>query len=438
MTHYPPLGLLSIAANLERHKHDVTFIDMLAEHVDLRKRLQSIQPDIVGVTCLTANSFSAYEVAKTAKNCLPQSLIYMGGQHASGLAEPILRRYSFIDAVVRGEGEYAMLPPRRGIIDAERIGDLDDLSYPARHLAPMKTYLELARQEPHMQEEHTQVMASRGCPRDCRFCTSSRFWGFQCRMRSPRNILGELQLLHDQYGVNDIRFFDDTLNLNRAWLLKLCDLLIESRLGVTWQALLRVDQADKELLERMVSAGCYLLDFGVESASPRVLETIGKHITIEQADRAVENAKSAGLLARTFFMVGLPNEEREDLRMTLRALVSIPSDYFSLAVCMLYPGSALGGGLSEEEWFRQRKQMDFIQANVPIYDEPRREYWNEVAHLIWSIAYPHKLEGYKRIQALSLAAVDADTDLSSHRAYVRDHLHAARDVFGPELLNELV
>jgi radical SAM superfamily enzyme YgiQ (UPF0313 family) len=354
----PPLGLAYIGAVLLDHGYDVTAEDCNLTDFNparLRRRIEDRMPHIVGISASTETYPNALEIASIAKSANPSTTVVVGGPHASVMhrqaaAEPD------IDVVVRGEGEHTMLALADclagslaaiegitciadGIVTATgdrlAISDPDVLPLPARDLFPLPMY-----------EQAGSVLMSRGgCPCDCVFCAVNNIWKGRRRFRSADNVVKEIAFLVETYGWDEISFADDTFTLSRKHATKLCDRLLQvddGRLLCEWRCTTRVDMVDRVLLETMRRAGCRSIAFGVESGSPRILDSLGKGITRTHVLAAVAMSLELGMEVLCSFMFPHPDDTEDTIRQQTEFMNTLTSmgATVSLALTTPFPGTA--------------------------------------------------------------------------------------------------
>ena len=307
----PPLGIGYIAAAVEQAGHRVRILDAYAEDVtqqQLIDRLREMRPDVTGFTFTTENRFEAFESIRLCKKMLPETTTVAGGPHASLAADDTLTHIPELDYIVRSEGEVSMVNlllalennseiesvtgisyrKEGGVVHNPQTGfieDLDSLPFPARHLYNHPQYNFHMDVPGKGKLPAANIMTSRGCPFHCVFCASTINWGRRFRLRSPENIVEEIEYLKKEFGVRAIWFFDDTFTAKRSQTETLCDMILQKNLDISWFCEIRVDTVDRELLALMKKAGCYFIGFGVESGSQRILdEVIGKKISLDQVE----------------------------------------------------------------------------------------------------------------------------------------------------------
>jgi len=368
---FPPLGLGYIAASLRKHGIDVELVDctFLTREEALAKAKRS-KPQIIGFYSMFSMKKTTMELATLLrKDC---ELLIVGGPL------PTLEPAGYLDVfdvAVLGEGEVAMAElvecQRKGIdfsgvsgiaykengvtkFSSPRLNveDLDSLPFPSRDLFNNEAYkLHYLRRFGY---SISPLITSRGCPFSCDFCSRPVF-GQSFRARSAGNVVDEVEEIV-ALGYDRVWFADDCFTLNRERLMEVCGELVKRKVGVSWGCLSRVDTMDHESALKMRRAGCVRVFFGIESGTDEVLGLMQKQITVEQARKAVYNAKEAGLQVGAFFIIGYPGERDETILDTVRFASGLPLDYLSFTLPYPIPGTALfdrvkgDDGLVVEDW----------------------------------------------------------------------------------------
>jgi anaerobic magnesium-protoporphyrin IX monomethyl ester cyclase len=387
----PPLGILYLSAYLQKNGVSVVVVDAVGEgheqytvgdRMTLRGLTQAeiierIPEDVgvIGISLLYSSSYlSVRGLMAAIRFARPAATIVLGGAHSSCLPEYTLRN-SEADCVVIGEGELPLLNVCRdtnaletvkGLVykakgeirfnpPEELITDLDSLPFPDWPAINLERYFQAA--EPHgcsYSQRWVPILAGRGCPFECTFCTTPLIWRRRWRVRSVDNVLAEMEFLHTTYGVTDFHFEDENLGTNVGWLHRFCDALIEKGLPVTWQPSngMRAEPLlDPGLMAKMKKSGCSLVVFTLESASERVRnQIIRKHLDIASVEQAVRLANQERLKSTCYFMIGLPGETLAEARETIRyarLLARRGLDECVISLFSLLPGSELFNGFRE-------------------------------------------------------------------------------------------
>ncbi len=377
----PPLGLAYIASYVRERGVDVELVDCNALEMTMEATVEHAaksKHEFVGVTSTTNTIYLAFEFARKLKEKAPEKKIIAGGVHVTFVDEGSMQECPEIDIIVRNEGEKttheivsgAPLESIKGITyraadgsihrnpDADLILDLNSLPFPARDLLPMDKYRPGAFFNIGKKGKHYMTMiSSRGCPNKCVFCSSSHYWRY-LRLRSPDNIIKEIDELHEKYGVKHIHFLDDTLTVPKQRIERICDLLIERKYGIEWNTYSRVDVIDEALVSKMVKAGCFGITFGVESGNQEILNKIRKNITLDQVRNAVRICKKAGIDLHCDFMVGLPGDDEKTMQDTIDFALELDPNIALFSITTPFPGTELYRDLKEKGILENVKWSD--------------------------------------------------------------------------------
>ncbi len=372
-SHWVPLGLAHIASFLEKEGCEVRVLSS-EEHmikknynraaVDefIRGQLREFMPDLVGLSILTPGMIEAARIAGFAKSiCGADTIVVAGGPHPTALPERTLREIPELDAVVTGEGELTVSDLiSRGIGDdvpglvfrsgdkfiatppRPREKDLDLLGAPAYHLFDMKFHTEPNRwMVPWLNFKATNLSTSRGCLGSCLFCAGPLVSGHEVRYHSIDYVVDRIEHVVGAFGVEAIHFEDDSIGADPDRLVLLCEALRGSGLNkIPWDCSLRVDQASPELLSEIKSAGCIMVEYGIETGSEELLEAIGKKTSLELNRRAVQTTREAGLRIFADIMFGLPGETEKDWDDTVSFLRWAKPEIIRAGLLCPLPGTA--------------------------------------------------------------------------------------------------
>jgi anaerobic magnesium-protoporphyrin IX monomethyl ester cyclase len=383
----PPLGIASIAAVLEQDGHDVRILDAFAEHLTLGAIVSWVSAngpfDVIGISCVTVMAFNAYKIARHVKDEFPDTMVVLGGAHASQLPEESLGVQA-VDVVVRGEGEETMRELAAGnplnMIDGvsyrnegscvhnpdrSLIEDLDSLPYPAYHLLPMSKYrppVGTCRRMPAI-----SMLATRGCPGRCTYCC--RLFGSRLRVRSGKSVAEQARMLQQQYGIKEIWFCDDTFTAVRSEVRAFCRTLGELRMDLTWSCFSRIDTFDEETFRMMKASGCHHVMFGVESCNRQILENINKNLDLDMVKYVLQTTREIGLEVRTAFMLGNPGETERTMEETIQYAIELDPDIAVFAISTPFPGTELFEW-AEENNLLLTKNWDDYDRSIPVMNLP--------------------------------------------------------------------
>ena len=384
-----PLGLAYLGAVAEKEGHDITVIDCQAEKLTyeaFRERIRRTPSDVVGVTATTLLYKSAMKLIYIAKQEHPQAITMLGGSHGTFWDTNALNEYPSLDIVVRKEGEItfiellnklqaeASLKNVLGITfrskqdkivrteDRPFLKDLDSLPFPAHNLLPLDALKRMGK-------VLFPLITSRGCVFWCDFCSTVRMFGRGYRWRSPKNVVDEMQMIHDNYGTNQFTFYDDAFTVNRERAIKICKELHARKLDLIWDCGTRVDMVDRELLKTMHDAGCIAVWLGVESGSEVILDAMNKGIKLEQTRQAYKTAHEVGLMTIANVVIGFPGETEQTAKATINFVKELNPDDVGFYVATPYPGTPMYEQVKKNGWLRVT-DFDKYDTAGPTFETP--------------------------------------------------------------------
>ena len=325
---------------------------------EIRSAITEFDPGVVGISSKTQNFPSAMEVARIAKEHNPDTLVVLGGPHAT-LSTTAALDCPHIDMAVLGEGEMTLVELLKAWESGAPLNEVAGLAYREDDhkvlFTPSRTNMHNLDQLPFPAQAAPQVLrdyesyppeafgyvfSARGCPYSCTFCESKAIWTQKTRWRSPQNVVQELKLL-TQRGVRYVYFDDDTFGIHPRYIEELCSLIETECPGLKWGCEITVGVVKERSIEWMRRSGCVRVNIGIESGNNRILRGIKKGHTIEKAYPAVNLCQRKDIEVGAFFMVGFPEETEETLRDTLTAIKRINADNIMLSIFTPYPGSEL-------------------------------------------------------------------------------------------------
>jgi len=405
----PPLALACLAAVLEEVGHTVDVIDAYGEApnraLDIpgtnlttvgltADELAALVPrdtDVIGLTCMFSQDWLYAKRAIAAVHAaVPDAPIVVGGEHVTADPEHVLRTAPAVTACVLGEGEETLVefldavsrdrdlrsvagvvlragdgPPIRTAPRA-RVRAIDDLPWPAWHLVPTLTvYLDNHFGFEEQNRRAMPMMATRGCPYRCTFCSSPSMWGTNWLARDPRDVIDEIRYYYQQYRIEHVEFYDLTAIVDRRWILDFTKMLSAERLPITWRlpSGTRSEALDADVLQAMVRSGCEAIVYAPESGSPRTLARIKKKVNPERMLRSMRAAVRAGMHVRGHFIMGMPGQTLSEVAETFRFIAKMAwvgvhdvNTYFFYP----YPGS---------EMYRELVAQGRIDPSSAAYDE---------------------------------------------------------------------
>jgi radical SAM superfamily enzyme YgiQ (UPF0313 family) len=366
----PPLELAYMAATLLRKGHQVRLIDPDAENhtqADVFRMVEAFKPDAAIATVSLPTLYRDCAFIAELRAHLPGKIFAKTSIAYAGILKEIVAK-SAADACIFGECELNI----EGVVEGQErkgtaymhagefkveenslIADLDALPLPARQLLPNDKYTYIL-----LGDKATTMQTSRGCPYPCAYyCGYPLVQGRKWRARSPEHVILEIEDIVRNHGIRKILFRDATFTLNKSRTHRICDLIIENKLEISWWCETRVDCLDEDLMGKMRSAGCLGMNIGVESGDPQVLEAQAKiGLTLEKLGAIRNTARELGLKLHFLLMIGLPDETKRSLYATYRLLDDLKPESMGVCIVTPYPGTPLyeeaaaKGWIESEDW----------------------------------------------------------------------------------------
>ncbi|MGC8492312.1 MAG: cobalamin-dependent protein [Syntrophobacteraceae bacterium] len=374
-----PMGLYYIGALLLHEGYDVEILNFHRGNQNpqrMREIVAQKSADIVGISIFNANRWGGIETARIVKEVSPKAGVVFGGVGATFLWEHLLRNFRQIDYVVLGEGEYSFLElirllekdpgadasairgiafRREGKIvqtaPVKPVEDLDKLPNPARYF----TYRHLS--------------LTRGCPGNCTYCGSPRFWGHKVRFHSVSYFVDQLELLYRK-GISFFYISDDIFTMKKDVAIAVCKEILNRGLSISWYAISHVGNVDAEILYWMRKAGCIQISYGVESGSENIRNRLNKRIRNEQIQRAFRLTTRYGILARAYIIYACPEECTDTIRQTEELIREIKPHSVVFYVLRIFPGTALYDEAKEKMRFTDDVWLNPIEDILYLETDP--------------------------------------------------------------------
>ncbi len=388
----PPLGLAYIASILRSIEDvEVRLLDANALRLSDESIVMEIldfNPNLVGFTATTPTIRRVADLITSLKKASNEIKTVVGGAHPTIMPKETLGKYP-IDFLVYGEGEYTFHELVKALKEKKSfakikglcykkndriiknpprqfIEDLDNLPFPARDLLPNHLY-----RSPDS-NHFTCIMAMRGCPANCIYCSVKLVAGTRLRKRTVENVVDEIEECLLKYKINFFSFLDDTFTYDRRWIHSLCKEIIQRGLNkkVRWICLTRVDCVDINLLKSMKDAGCVKIEFGIESGSATILKYIQKGITTKQIKNAFGMAKKTGLRTMAFIMLNAPLETKDTIRETRELIFELNPDFLQISYMTPYPGTELYKQCSDKKLIKTDNWEDYVFLNRVVINNP--------------------------------------------------------------------
>lgn len=382
LTTLQPLGMLGIASFLESKGVHVDVIDQNVTNFSL----QDVQDyDVIGFSLNSANIKGVFSLGRDIKEQYPDKKIVIGGPHVKCVAKDLTVN-TFIDVVIIGEAEEVFykyltaknsflvkglyLKSKKGIIhtgNPEPIKNLDKLPFPAITKVPYEKYDTVIKKRKPV----CGIITSRGCPYDCVFCLHAL--GKRWRPRSAGNVVEELEWHVNNLGVKEVWIADDNFTLDQKRVHDICKLIKKKNLSFVFSLTngVRTEKLDKETLEMLYGAGCWLICVAPESGDADTLKKIKKRLDLDKVKEVVELCRRIGIVTKSNFIIGFPWEHAENMENTIRFAQELDTDFVQFSKPSIYPTTGLykmcpPKGLDpfrEEAQFSSSKELNYEHAN---------------------------------------------------------------------------
>ncbi len=421
----PPLGLAFIGSALKNAGHEVTIIDCLAEGPDdYYEYLDNIicnglsneetagripfDTDVIGFSIMfSGNWIHNREMMDYIGNKFPNAAIIAGGEHITACPEFCIQQTQHLKACVLGEGEDTVVE----LVEAlgnnnplhtvsgicfrnennqpqtnsrrSRIKEVNEISRPAWELFPIDKYkdnsiiLGVDRGLISL-----PVLATRGCPYSCTFCSSPQMWGTKYSMRTVTDVADEIEYFYHRFGARNFDFYDLTAIIRRQWIIDFCKELMSRNLAdLTWQipAGTRSEAIDEEVAHWLYKSGCVNITYAPESGSPETLKLIKKKVSLKDMLRSINSSHKKGMNIKINFIIGFPNERHKNIWESIKFLVQASKagvNDMAPSIFSPYPGSELFNNLVAQGKINMHSDKYFLEiVNVDTFFE--NTFYNE-------------------------------------------------------------
>ncbi|MBN1354161.1 MAG: B12-binding domain-containing radical SAM protein [Candidatus Omnitrophica bacterium] len=420
---HPPIGLCYIASYMREKGHDVQVIDAVSRAIDKKSSHPSNRnativglcidevvgkipesSDIIGVTCMFTPVWPyVRELVQAIKRRFPATPLVMGGEHVTGMWEEVLSSAP-VDFCVLGEGENTFeelvnalktkgdLKKVKGIayrtgnkaVKNEvrpRMRDLDSIPPPAWDLVDIERYIEKKLFMGASRGRTMPLIATRGCPYHCRFCTAKNMWKCIWVPRSAERVVDEIELYVNKYKANDFHLMDLTTIIRKDWTVRFANEILRRKLKISWQLPVGTSTIaiDKELTGLLVKSGCRNITFAPESGSKETLSQMGKSVNLRQLEESVRYALSSKMTVCLFFLIGLPDENIVNIKETfklIKRMAFIGVHEIALSTFIPIPGSDIFEELRASARGGFQLTDEFCQALFSSLSLGRTTSWN--------------------------------------------------------------
>jgi len=354
----PPVGLAYIAGALRAAGHAVKVIDSVGEAPEqftplsygdglsigltVQEAVDAIPPqtDIVGFSCMFSNGWPFdHRLISAVRQRFPDALIVAGGEHVTACADYIMAACPAVDICVVGEGEHTMvevvnnfrqsadIAQVEGIVcrsDGQvvttkrrsRIRALDDIPLPAWDIMPIGNYMDRGLGHGITNQRSMPLLASRGCPYQCTFCSSPQMWTTRWVARTPKLVVDEMEMYIRAYNAENFDLYDLTAIIKKDWILAFAQEIIRRGLNIQYElpSGTRSEAIDRDVVEALRKSGCRQMNYAPETGSPERLLAIKKKVKIPRLLDSLENAVNGGLRIM-LNMIVFPDDSWKDMAL---------------------------------------------------------------------------------------------------------------------------
>lgn len=425
----PSLGLAFIAGALKADGHEVSVVDALAEapqqYIAFRddivinglseKGVAALVPadtEIIGLSLMFSGNWLHNRVLiNHLRAVFPKAVIMAGGEHLTACPEFCITETAGLDVCVLGEGEETVkelvrviaqggdLSAVEGIVyrsasgtplrtaPRKRIREVEEIARPAWEYFPLDKYKENSIIYGVDRGVYSlPLMATRGCPYECTFCSSPQMWGTRYFMRTPQDVVDEIEYFKNTFGALNFDFYDLTAIIRKKWIIDFAREVIARDLNITWQipAGTRSEAIDQEVAHYLYKSGCRNITYAPESGSEHILKAIKKKVNLGAMLESIRYSSKEKMNIKINVIIGFPDDTHRDIWRTMLFLIKASRagvNDMAPSVFSPYPGSELFERLSQEgkidmtndDYFFQIIYVDtffnnyFYNGNVNMY-----------------------------------------------------------------------
>ena len=357
----PPIGMAYIAGVCSEQGIKVKGIDATGKNlnnyfelpeyklqgngIEINEIIKLIDPntDLFGITLMFSQDWIYNrECIKKVKKNFPNATIIVGGEHATALPEYTLRDCKEIDYIALGEGEESWkeiiqnkknnrsIDEIKGLAYIkndqfvktpfrERIKHIDNIPWPDWKTFPIEPYLDNSISYGASSGRDMPILASRGCPYECTFCSNPLMFGRRYYLRQIDDLIKQIKYYIEKYKITGLQFYDLTAIIKKDWVIEFCEALKKENIKLNWSlpSGTRSEAIDLEVVTALAKANLTYLVYAPESGGPETLKLIKKKVKLPKMEESIKYAVSQGIIVRTNMILGFPKETRLQLYRTL-------------------------------------------------------------------------------------------------------------------------
>ncbi len=363
MRPYVPLGILYLSAFLEQHGFENEVYDSTFSTLDeLKQELISKKPDVVAIYTNLMTKLNVLKIISFIKSTkvLNGTRIILGGPEVTNHVENFLKHGA--DFLIIGEGEQTILELIKALnekdmdyskisglafisnncfiqnLERTLIKDINVLPFPNRRKIDFTKYLSVWKK--HNGYSMMSVSTMRGCPYTCKWC-SRAVYGGTYRRRSPKLVAEELKFLKEKYNPDMIWFVDDVFTIHHKWLNEFAEEVVKNDALIPYEIISRADRLNEDVIKVLKASGCKRVWVGAESGSQTIIDAMDRRVDVVKTREMIKLAKSYGVEAGTFIMLGYPGESKKEIQETIDHLVASNPSHYTITIAYPITGTQL-------------------------------------------------------------------------------------------------
>jgi radical SAM superfamily enzyme YgiQ (UPF0313 family) len=360
----PPIGIAYLAGTLKNAGIAFQLVDAVGEAIEQIVPLDycdgyaigltmdeivariDARADIIGLSCMFSSSWPYdWRLIEKIRARFPKATIVVGGEHATACARYILESCPAVDVCVRGEGEETFLElvqALRGGSDLskipglafrqdggahfteprKRIRNIDGIPLPSWDQIPIEKYMEKGLGHGSSTLRSMPLMATRGCPYQCTFCSSPQMWTTRWAARTPAMVVDEMQFYMERYGAQNFDLYDLTAIIKKDWIVEFANEILRRGMKIEYQlpSGTRSEAIDEEVCEILYRSGCRQMNYAPETGSPATLARIKKRVKLPRLEQSLRGATRNGLKVMVNIIL-FPDDTPKDVWETFKFML---------------------------------------------------------------------------------------------------------------------
>ncbi len=451
-----PLGLLSIATVLKKNGHNVMIYDRTVSNVRADEVIRSFSPELIGVSLISMKSYRDAKLISEKMKKLNLPVVW-GGPLASSVPELVFKT-GCVDVLSIGEGEETWCEIAEHYEGKRELASVCGTAYEENGklcFTPQREFVNLAELPPidwslidvpkYFQHYYSckkmlYLYSAKGCPGVCTFCFNSQFHRSCYRRRPVEHVIGEIEYLYDNFGLDGVYFADELWCRSREEMHEICSAMIASHAHIEWGCQTKIGLFNQDDFRYMYEAGCRWIFFGVESGSKEMLRKMQKGIAYDRIVSTFSDCAQVGIITIAAFIIGMPGETREQLRETAELAKRIEATQWSFNFYTPVPASQLYNELVSTEKIKPYESLAELARTKPtaeivhgLCDIPERELKVIRAYFLWQSFTKKQLNSETESYAFTLKVIaDAVKSLFGHGliGFFVSALYASQEFLG--------